>query len=409
MSERAESHSEFESGHVVAERYEILEVIGHGMTGTVYRARDLHVDSDHEIVALKAVHPHLHTDRQIFGRFRREVRILSQLDGPHLCKLLDVVEDAGLLMIALEYVDGLDLDDYLKDRTPLSLNEIVVIMRQICAALDVAHRGGIVHRDLKPSNVLIEGIPRSQTQRDGIPKSFLNGLRVRVVDFGLAKLVQGDHTGTVLTEQDMIFGTPDYMAPEQVSGEELDARCDIYAAGVMLFQMVVGKLPFDTPGPLTTMAAHLNQPPPLPSREAPGRDIPAAVDDVILRVLHKDRDARYESAGDLAKAFAAACSAREEDDAVAQTQLDHSPALISTTMESHKDEAALAMKGKGAKVRVVVKDAPPSQPEQPTPRRTTPRPPPATRPSDGERRLWLFLALAAAIAALALGIFLGVR
>src|SRR5690606_29691358 len=103
---------------------------------------------------------------------------------------------------------------------------------------------------------------------------FLQNLTVVVVDFGLAKMIQGDMTGTALTEVDMIFGTPDYMSPEQVAGDELDMRCDVYAAGVMLYEMVVGRVPFDTPGPLTTMAAHLHQPVPAPRVVAPDRDIP---------------------------------------------------------------------------------------------------------------------------------------
>ena len=137
-------------GDVVAERYEILEVLGRGVSGTVYRARDLYVDSGHEIVALKAIHAHLHTDRQIRGRFRREVEILSKLEGPHLCRLLECVEEDGLLLIALEYVDGPSLDTYVARHGPLANVEIVAIVRQICAALDKAHATGIVHRDLKP-------------------------------------------------------------------------------------------------------------------------------------------------------------------------------------------------------------------------------------------------------------------
>src|SRR5690606_12623275 len=154
------------------------------------------------------------------------------------------------------------------------------IMQQICAALSAAHAAGVVHRDLKPSNVLIEGV-RGEAGGEGAPRSFLRDLTVRVVDFGLAKLVHGDTTGTVLTEQDMIFGTPDYMAPEQVSGEDLDIRCDVYAAGVILYQMVVGKLPFDMPSPLTTMAAHLNDPVPAPTAVAPDREISRALERVL--------------------------------------------------------------------------------------------------------------------------------
>ncbi|MEQ9320559.1 MAG: serine/threonine-protein kinase, partial [Polyangiaceae bacterium] len=289
-------------GDVVAERYEILEVLGRGVSGTVYRARDLYVDSGHEIVALKAIHAHLHTDRQIRGRFRREVEILSKLEGPHLCRLLECVEEDGLLLIALEYVDGPSLDTYVARHGPLANVEIVAIVRQICAALDKAHATGIVHRDLKPSNVLIEGFRPTTEDGDDPPQSFLRELSVKVVDFGLAKVVVGDGSGTALTEQDMIFGTPDYMAPEQVSGDELDKRCDVYAAGVILYELLVGAVPFDTPSPLTTMAAHLNEPVPVASRHA-DRPIGEALDAVLEKALAKKPDDRYPTAGELAEAL----------------------------------------------------------------------------------------------------------
>ena len=178
-------------------------------------------------------------------------------------------------------------------------------MTQICDALDAAHHKGIIHRDLKPSNVLIEGVwnkERSEGE-EAPPQSFLKNLKVRVVDFGLAKIVAGDTTGTVLTEQDMVFGTPDYMAPEQVAGEELDRRCDIYAAGVMLYEMIVGAVPYDTPGPLTTMTAHLRDPIPVPSERAPDRDIPASLDRCIMRALSKEPADRFATAKELAEAL----------------------------------------------------------------------------------------------------------
>jgi serine/threonine-protein kinase len=408
----SEQIGDFEVGRVVAERYEILEAIGQGTTGTVYKARDLYVDSDDEIVALKAIHAHLHNDRQIFGRFKREVDILRRIRGPNLCKLLECIEEDGLLLIALEYIDGPPLDRYLTDHGPLPLSEVVAIMTQVCAALTVAHEEGIVHRDLKPSNVLIEGAVRASTS-DSSPPSFLRDLRVRVVDFGLAKMIQGDMTGTALTEVDMIFGTPDYMAPEQVAGEELDPRCDVYAAGVMLYEMVVGKVPYDTPGPLTTMAAHLNQAVPSPRSAAPARDIPRSLDRVIRKALAKSPDERYASAAELADALE---RLEEDDDAGIEDEttadapedeppssLENAHTAIGTTMQSYKDEAVdgTPVEKGGAKVKVVVRDAP------------TTIPPSSSSPSqrlgadDGERRMWTVVAVVAALAAVALGVYLG--
>jgi len=409
----------FDIGQVVAGRYEILRVLGQGTTGTVYRAREQRGADGAQldrVVALKAIHGHLHSDRQIFGRFKREVKILRQLSGPHVCKLFECIEEDGLLMISLEYIDGPSLDAYLADGGPLPLSEVGAIMRQICAALSGAHERHIVHRDLKPSNVLISGGAMRGREADDAPRSFLGGLQVRVVDFGLAKLIRGDGTGTALTEQDMIFGTPDYMAPEQVSGEPLDGRCDIYAAGVMLYEMVVGKLPFDTPGPLTTMAAHLNQPVPPPSSAAPERNISAALERVILKALAKEPADRYGSAAELADAIDEACLVASEEQRGAEsdtdlgmgdTRLEARPTAISATLASVGDEVE-GVVGRGGKVRIVVRDATSSAPPPP---RNDEVPPAAMAigGGDAERWVWTWVAVLAAAAALAVGVWLGVR
>ena len=404
-----EGAKELEPGRVVAERYEILEVIGRGMTGTVYRARDLHVDSKHEIVALKAIHPHLHSDRQIFGRFRREVKILSKLEGRHLCKLLDCVEEGGHLMIALEYVEGPSLEDYIRDRDPLPLDEIVTIVKQICDALAIAHDAGVVHRDLKPSNVLIVGTQIVDT--DMPPPSFLSGLSVRVVDFGLAKIVQGDAAAaTALTEQDMIFGTPDYMAPEQITGEELDGRCDIYAAGVILYEMLVGRIPFDTPGPLTTMSAHLHSPVPSPREHAPDRGIRHAIERVVRRAMAKSPEERYATARGLAYELERAANAPDSAaESIADTAIIEAPDNVSTTLTSHRDSSVEAMKGRGARVQVVVRDAPVSSAAEAKEGRASRKTPSIAPPKDSEKRLWTWIAVVAAIAAIVLGIVMGTR
>ncbi|MBW2456430.1 MAG: hypothetical protein JRI68_18070 [Deltaproteobacteria bacterium] len=210
----------------------------------------------------------------------------------------------------------------------------------------------------------------------------------------------------------MIFGTPDYMAPEQVSGEALDGRCDIYAAGCILFEMIVGKVPFDTPGPLTTMAAHLNQPVPSPSSEAPERSVPFALERVIVSCLAKDPDERIGSAADLAAELERVVEggadaegndgpeAREGED----TRLEHAATAISSTLASHKDEALEGGGDPRSSVKVIVREAAPA---------TDPPPRVDSRPlaadSEVERRLWLWIAIVAVLAALAVGVWLGVR
>lgn len=426
MSDDELRHPCFDEGHVVAERYEILEAVGQGTTGTVYRARDLWCDTDREIVALKAIHPHLHSDKQIFGRVRREVKILKQIEGPNLVKLLDYIEDDGLLLISLEYVDGPSLDTYLEKRGPMPLSEIIAIVEQICAALTSAHDAGIIHRDLKPSNVLVEGTrPLEDLGEDDVPPSFLEELKVKVVDFGLAKIVAGDMTGTALTEADMIFGTPDYMSPEQVAGDELDPRSDVYAAAVLLYELVCGKVPFDAPSALATMTAHLHDPPPPPSVRAPERDIPPGIDAVVLRALSKKPEERFESAKAFARALRGADLTPDNDDrttevdasvppgeATGDTGLAHSETAIHNTLNSEQDSQTPT--GQGAKVRVVVRESTPES--KPT---STPRSRPSTRPRSqppssmgttaSETRLWTVLAVVFALAAVAAGIFFGIR
>jgi eukaryotic-like serine/threonine-protein kinase len=399
----------FEVGRVVADRYELCEIIGQGTTGTVYKARDLYVDTENEIVAIKAIHPHLHGDRQIFGRFRREVAILRRLEGRHVCKLLDCIEEAGLCVMVLEYVDGPSLDEYLRDRS-LPLREVVAIMLQVCTGLEAAHERGVVHRDLKPSNVLVEGVRGREIPSDEAPLSFLHQLSVRVVDFGLAKVVAGDGGGTNLTERDMIFGTPDYMAPEQVVGDDVDQRCDVYAVGVMLYEMVVGRVPFNTPGALSTMAAHVSEPVPSPRNEVPSRSVPATLEQCILKALAKKRDERYASARELREALALAdvelgAPSSDEAEPAQDTQLEQSRTALSTTMPS--DPGSVDGVRRGARVRVIVRDAPGAGDSDPPPPR--PEEPPSLGTPDDEGRFWTWAALVAAILAVAAGIWLGVR
>ncbi|WP_437571257.1 serine/threonine-protein kinase [Sorangium sp. So ce542] len=289
-------------GHRVASRYTVESVVGEGSSGVVYRAAR---DEDGQRVALKVIHRHLSGTPQIFRRYHREAAILKRLEGPHVVRMLDFVEEGGLLMIALEHIDGSSLEELLREHAPIEVDRAIEIALQICAALETAHAAGVVHRDLKPANVLIErpGAPPSSTPGGGAPSPLAG--RVRVVDFGLAKVVHGDLMTTGLTEQGMIFGTPEYMAPEQVRGEDVDPRCDIYALGCILYEMVVGAVPFSKRTPIAVMTAHITEQP-LPPRSGK-RDglISAGLEAVILRSLAKDPAERHPSARALADALRA--------------------------------------------------------------------------------------------------------
>jgi serine/threonine-protein kinase len=321
-------------GTRVASRYTVEAVIGEGMSGVVYRA----LRDDGELVALKVIHRDLCSDDQIAKRFQREAQILKRIEGQHVVKLHDFVEEDGLVIIVLEYVDATSLEAVIGE-TPPTMDQAVEISLQVCAALGAAHAAGVVHRDLKPANVLIERLTKKST-----------GLCIRVVDFGLAKVVRGDlHSASpALTERDMIFGTPEYMAPEQVRGDDVDVRADIYAAGVMLYEMVVGRVPFSGRTPLETMDAHLSAEVPRPRASREGAVVPPALAAVILRALAKEPGQRYPSARAFAEALTAAWSERlviaphavEDPDAMAtnDTELNvnaarNAPHLTSTSLD----------------------------------------------------------------------------
>lgn len=291
-------------GASIAARYRILQVLGDGASGIVYRTEHVGAADSGEgaslrpgqSVALKVIHRHLARDHQISRRFHREARILRKLRGPNLVPLLDFGEtDDGLLYMALEYVDGTPLDVLCKNGR-LSSERAVGIVKQICCALEVAHAAGVIHRDLKPGNVIIEHKP------DDVD-------HVRVLDFGLAKMLHGEsltQSLTALTQQNMVFGTPEYMAPEQARGDDLDERCDVYALGVILYELLTGAVPFTGKGPIFVMTAHLTETPSPPSERVPAGEIAPALEAVVLHALAKSPAERYPSSTALATALAGA-------------------------------------------------------------------------------------------------------
>jgi eukaryotic-like serine/threonine-protein kinase len=392
------------AGRQIASRYEVVGVIGEGASGIVYEARDLRSGGR---VALKVIHRHLTHDRQIFGRFQREAAILKRLEGQHLVKLLDSIQEDGLLIIALEHVDGVSLESRLEraERTPgdFGPEDAVEIGLQICAALGVAHAAGVIHRDLKPANVLLERLDGARGPQP---------IRVRVVDFGLAKVVRGEQLGTNLTEQDMIFGTPEYMAPEQARGDEVDLRCDLYATGVMLYEMVVGRVPFDGRTPIAKMTAHLTTEPVPPRAAAPQRGISPALDAVILRALAKSPDDRYGSARALAEALASARDAplvirsAEEPGEASAIEASDTDLSIHVSGLSHSTTLSGAVDAPGA-----------SSPDGellasgPSVRRARSEalPIPAPSSAGGARWPWIVVAVVAALLGVLLGVLFGTR
>jgi len=372
-------------GDTVAQQYVIESVLGRGASGVVFAAKR---NTDSVQVALKVIHPELCHSRQIFGRYKREAEILHRIGGEHIVRFLDFVEHDGLLVIALEQVAGTSLEELLESR--LELAQSVSILLQICRGLEVAHKAGVIHRDLKPANVMVE------KRADG-------SLRARILDFGLAKLVHGGHLVTGLTERDMIFGTPEYMAPEQARGDDVDLRCDIYACGVMLYEMVTGSVPLKGRSPLATMTAQLTEAIEAPRARAPGRDIPPALEAVILRALEKDPESRYASA----IAFAAALEAALERRVIAITPR-HDPGISESdtelTLRRSQIHNAAGLLAEAEKLALSKAEATrPSRPSRPSAAERS-----AAAEIDVERSPWLWriVALVAALACIIAGVLL---
>ncbi len=261
-------------------QYEIRAVLGRGGMASVYSARQASMNRD---VAIKVMTPELAEDDQFVSRFEHEAKLIAQLQHPHILPVIDFGREGKHIFIVMQLVRGGSLDDRLHEG-PLPLRLASRMLTQIGSALTFAHEQGIIHRDLKPNNVMLD-------ERNN----------AYLVDFGIAKMLAGT---TKLTATGNILGTPAYMAPEQWRGDPVDARTDIYSLGIMVYEMVLGRLPFTGDTPFTLMYKHFNDPPPAPRAVNP--DIEPSIEAVILRALAKDPDDRYQSADQLAEDFARA-------------------------------------------------------------------------------------------------------
>ena len=269
-------------GRVIAGQ-RIESVAGRGGMGVVYRAIDIDLD---RAVAVKVIADAFADDPDFRRRFIAESRIAASLDHPNVIPIYRAGEEDGVLFQVMRFVDGKDLRGVLADGGPLEAQRAVRMLTQVASALDAAHGSGLVHRDVKPANVLLG-----------------SGDHVYLTDFGLTK-----RSGTDDTRTAQLVGTVNYVAPEQIRGQELDARTDVYALGAVLFQMLTGRVPFPADSDEAKMWAHLSETPPRPSESRP--ELPSALDDVIARAMAKDRDDRFASAGDLAAAASAALEKR---------------------------------------------------------------------------------------------------
>jgi serine/threonine protein kinase len=266
-------------------QYEIFSLLGEGGMASVYRARQSNMNRD---VAIKVIESKLARNPDFVRRFEREAQTVAALSNTHVLKVFDFGEQDGLLYIVMELLHGGSLAARIGGK-PLPLETVARLLEQIASALDYAHRRGIIHRDLKPQNVLLDD--------DG---------NAVLTDFGIAKLLLSDATS--LTQSGTAMGTPTYMSPEQWKGQNIDARSDIYALGIMAFEMLSGEVPFKADTPFAMMHQHVSVPPPSFGKVPPG--IPASVEKVIHKALAKNPEDRFQSAGEFATAFRAALSGK---------------------------------------------------------------------------------------------------
>jgi tRNA A-37 threonylcarbamoyl transferase component Bud32 len=276
-------------GETIAGRYEVEELVGHGGMSSVYKAHDALLERN---VALKILHEQYNADEEFVERFKREARSVAQLQHPNIVTVIDRGEEDGRQYIVFEYIDGENLKELVVKRGRLDVREALEIAVEVARALAFAHGHGLVHRDVKPQNVLLNG--------DG---------RAKVTDFGIARSV--DVEG--MTSTGMVLGTSNYIAPEQASGEPVDAHTDVYALGVVIYELLAGEVPFPGESFVAVAMKHVHEPPPNVLEKRP--EVPLRVAAAIDRALEKNPEERFPTMD----AFAAeleACLAeldREDD------------------------------------------------------------------------------------------------
>jgi len=260
-------------GEVIAGRYELLELIGKGGMSSVYKAHDRLLDRQ---IAIKILHPHFTEDEEYVERFRREARAVAQLSHPNIVTVIDRGEDEGRQFIVFEYVEGENLKQRLERTGPMAVRDALLLALQMARALSFAHARGLIHRDVKPQNVLLNA--------DG---------QAKMTDFGIARSV--DVQGVTITGT--VLGTSEYIAPEQARGQRVDAQTDVYSLGVVLYELLVGGVPYEGETFVTVALKHVNEPVPPVLERRP--DLPPRVAIAVERAMAKSPDDRFPSMHEL--------------------------------------------------------------------------------------------------------------
>ncbi len=269
--------AELPSGTVFAKRYQVIDELGAGGMGRIYRVLDKKLDEE---IALKVIRPEIASDRATIDRFAAELKLARQIVHKNVARMFDLNEETGVPYITMEYVQGENLKRLLRKVGRLFAGQAIPIACQVCEGLAEAHRRGIIHRDLKPQNIMID--------EDG---------QAKILDFGLARLLRTDED---LKKQEL-SGTPAYMSPEQVRGEPVDGRSDLYSLGVLMYEMLTGALPFKAASARELVQKHLTETPADPRELNPG--ISAGLSQVVLKCLEKDPGARFQSAAEVREAL----------------------------------------------------------------------------------------------------------
>ncbi len=264
---------ELSIGSIFAGRYQIIEEIGRGGMGRVYKVLDKDVE---EKVALKLLNPEIAADEKIIKRFRNELKFARKITHKNVCRMFDLNEEEGMPYITMEYVPGEDLKSSVRRMGQLTIGKAISVAKQICEGLDEAHRLGVVHRDMKPQNIMIDS--------EG---------NAHIMDFGIALSVETKG----VTEAGMIIGTPEYMSPEQVEGKQADKRSDVYSVGVIIYEMVTGRVPFEGDTALSIALKHKSE---MPRKPKELNDlIPPDLNRLILKCMEKDKEKRFGGADEL--------------------------------------------------------------------------------------------------------------
>src|SRR5579864_9230062 len=290
---------------VLGERYQLQDPIGRGGMATIYRGRDMRME---RVVAIKVLREVYSTDPKFVTRFQREAKAASSLQHPNIVQVFDYGQTDGNYFIVMELVEGTDLRRYLRSRGMLDIDRAIIIAHDVALGLGAAHRRQIVHRDVKPQNILVG-----------------KGGSIKLTDFGIASVYK-DINAERLTTTGMTLGTVQYYAPEQAQGEIVNPAADVYALGIVMYEMLTGRTPFDGDTPVAVAMQHIQEKPVPPSHLNP--QIPPALEEIIMRCLEKSPDRRYTDGSQLARALETLGDIETEETIAGTTTPGQGPAPI---------------------------------------------------------------------------------